>query len=44
MVDYFLDNTGSVEVTGAGARPKFVFMTDGTVLIPPLGRRAADNS
>jgi hypothetical protein len=37
MLDYLLDNTGAVEVTGLGGRPKFVRMTNGTVLIPPSG-------
>ncbi|MDR3146913.1 MAG: DUF5018 domain-containing protein [Treponema sp.] len=35
MVDYLLDSTGPVEVTEVGGGPKFVVMTDGTVLIPP---------
>jgi hypothetical protein len=37
MVDYFLDNTGSVEVTGIGGRPKYVLAPNGTILIPPSG-------
>jgi hypothetical protein len=35
MVDYYLDNTGLVEVTGVDGRPKFALMTNGTILIPP---------
>jgi hypothetical protein len=35
MVDYFLDNTGIVEVTGIGGRPTYAVMDNGTILIPP---------
>jgi hypothetical protein len=35
LADYFLDNTGVVEVTGVDGRPRIARMENGTVLIPP---------
>jgi hypothetical protein len=35
MTDYFLDNTGVVEVRGIVKKSEYVVMTNGTILIPP---------
>jgi hypothetical protein len=35
MVDYFLDNTGTVSVTGVAGKTLSVKMSDETILIPP---------
>ncbi|MDR2094956.1 MAG: hypothetical protein LBP76_05485, partial [Treponema sp.] len=35
MVDYFLDNTEVVEVSGIGGRSEYAVMSNGIILIPP---------
>ncbi|MDR2028389.1 MAG: DUF5018 domain-containing protein, partial [Treponema sp.] len=35
MVDYFLDNTGTVEVTGISGKTQYARMANGIIFIPP---------